>query len=285
MAPLTDANIPQFMEALAILYSAYPDINDAGFNGYGNWAVQSYAPVATGSTSTTGYNHAFAVFGKTIAQAQSIYASTAAKLAKYNGTSLFMKTSYYQFSNYQAYYSTLSGGQGPVGTNAALGSRLLDRTALKSSGLKTMLNITAGALYEFTGSNVCLTGGGQVFEDAEDPNSGVLPGWRKAYVHNIVARGWAPGTSEADQAAVHNDITNVKTKAMEAIAPTTGAYMNEGDRLDPNFLKNFYGSNVSKLQSIKAKYDSTSLFYCPTCIGSNAWYEDSTGRLCRARSS
>ena len=36
MAPLTDGNIPQFMDALATIYGSYPDLNDGGFSGYGS---------------------------------------------------------------------------------------------------------------------------------------------------------------------------------------------------------------------------------------------------------
>jgi hypothetical protein len=231
-------------------------------------------------TSTTGYNHALAVMGNTTTDAQTVFAPVAAKLAPYNGTSLSITTTYYSFPTYASYYSALSGGQGPVGSEAALGSRLLDRASLTGSGLKTMLNITAGNPGEFTVNNVCLVGGGQVFKDAADPNSGVNPGWRTSYVHNIVARGWAPGTSASVKAAIHADITNVKTQAMKDIAPTTGCYMNEADRFDADYLEDYYGANVPKLQSLKAKYDSLTVFYCPTCIGSDQWEEDSTGRLC-----
>jgi hypothetical protein len=278
MAPLTDANISEFMEALEILYSSYPTLNDGGFNGYGSWMVQSYAPVV--GNSTTGYNHALAIMGKSISDAQALFGPVAAKLAPYNGTSLSITTTYYSFPTYASYYSALSGGQGPVGSEAALGSRLLDRASLTGPGLAQMLNITAGSPGEFTVNNLCLVGGGQVFADAADQNSGVNPGWRTSYVHNIVARGWAPGTSEAEKSAIHADITNVKTQAMKAIAPNTGCYMNEADRFDADYLNDYYGANVANLQNVKAKYDPLMVFYCPTCIGSDNWGEDSTGRLC-----
>ena len=281
MAPLTEANIPQFMEALATIYENYPDLNDAGYSGYGSWNVNSYAPVV--GNSTTGYRHVIAVFGQTIAEAQRIYAPVAAKLAPYNGTSLSLTASYLSFPSYATYYATLSGVQEPVGASAAIGSRLLDRKALADSpaALRQMLNATAGTPGQFTSTNVALVSGGQVFKDAADPDSGVNPAWRTSYLHSIVAEGWAPGADAAAQKAVYDDITFKKVGAMRALAPDTGGYMNENDRFDPSFLQDFYGQSLAKLEKIKGKYDSSDLFYCPTCVGSERWVSDTDGRLCK----
>ena len=281
MAPLADTYIPQFMDALAELYAAYPDLNDAGYSGYGNWAVDSPFPVF--GSSTTGYTHTLALFGQTTAQAQSIFAPVAAKLQQYSG-SLVISANYSSFPSYSTFFSALSGVQQAVGNSGAAGSRFFDRAALTGSAtaLKQMLNITAGTPGQFTASGVSLVSGGQVFKDANDPNSGVNPAWRTSYVHNTNGRGWAPGTNASTQVAIHHDITYNKVGAMRALAPNTGSYMNEADRLDPQYLQDFYGSHTAKLQSIKVKYDPYNVFYCPTCIGSEKWVEDSTGRLCPA---
>ena len=144
-----------------------------------------------------------------------------------------------------------------------------------------MLNVTAGLPGQYTSNNICLVSGGQVFADAKDPYSGVNPAWRTSYLHNIVARGWTPEADAAEIQAVHDDITNTKVGAMRELAPDTGCYMNEADRLDPLYLEDFYGGSLEKLQAVKRKYDSGSLFYCPTCVGSDEWHEDNTGTLCR----
>ncbi|KFX96813.1 hypothetical protein V490_03129 [Pseudogymnoascus sp. VKM F-3557] len=283
MAPLTDANIPDFIDALAIVYSAYPDLADAGLHGYGSWAANSYAPVIPGLPYTTGYSHALGMIGKTIPDAKDAFESTAAKLSVYNGTSLYIRSDYFIFPTYAEYYRTLSGGVAPVGSDGAAGSRLLDRKALTNSeGLKNMLNTTAGLPGEFLQNSISLVSGGQVFKDSAEPYSSVNPGWRTSYLHNIVAGGWPPGSDAATKAAVHKDITEVKVGSMRAIAPDTGCYMNEADRLDPDYLKNFYGGALPKLQAAKKKYDPTGVFYCPTCVGSDAWKEDALGRLCKA---
>ncbi|CZT06861.1 related to isoamyl alcohol oxidase [Rhynchosporium graminicola] len=285
MAPYNDTYIPQFMEALAILYDSYADLNDGGYSGYGSWAVQSYAPVLSNTTFLTGYQHVLAVFNQSLSSAQTTFAPIAARLVPYNSSSLFISTTYYTFPSYQSYYNTLSGFQSAVGTSGAVGSRLLDRRALAlSPALKTMLNTTAGLPGQFTQTNLCLVSGGQVFADAaQDPLSGVNPAWRTAYVHSIVARGWAPGSSEEEIQAVHEDITTTKIGALRKLAPGTGSYMNEADRMDPLFLRDFYGASLERLREVKRRVDGGDLFYCPTCVGSEEWFEEGGGRLCRQK--
>lgn len=283
MGALADAFVPQFLDALTILYGAYPALNDGGFSGYGLWSIKSASPVV--GPFTTGYQHAFAVFDKSESEVSSIFASTAAKLAPYNGTSLFITTQYISFPSYAAYYATMSGVMSPVGSsNGALGSRFLDKTALTKSSteLKAMLTTVGGTGGQSLSNNFCLVGGGQVFKDAADPNSGVNPAWRTSYVHHVVARQWATDADDKTIQAVHDDVTYQKVGALRTLAPNTGSYMNEADRLDPLYLQDFYGKSLPRLQVAKAKFDPLGVFYCPTCVGSDQWSEDRTGRLCRS---
>lgn len=282
MAPLTDAYITEFMEALAILYSSFPALNEGGYSGYGSWDYANYQPVF--GNFTTGYQHTFAVFNQSLGAAQTLFAPVAIQLAPYTNESLFISISYIPFPSYQAYYTTLSGHSSAVGANAAVTSRFLDKQALTSSrsALKKMLNVTAGNPGQFTATNLCVVAGGQVAVDAADTYSGVNPAWRTAVVHNIVAEGWAPGSSQEIIDATHRDITYVKTGAMRKIAPRTGSYLNEADWADPWYKEDFYGEALGKLEVVKRRWDCEGVFYCPTCVGSWEWKEDEVGRLCRA---
>ena len=279
-APLKANNYSAFMDALAIVHLNYPNLSDIGFSGYGSWSI--YAPTPLVGNYSTGFIHTIAVFGKTAAEAEELFASTAAQLQEYNGTSLYMTTRYLSFSSYVAYYNALSGIVTPVGQTAALGSRLLDREALTGNvtALKTMLQTIAGTPEQATSNNIVFVGGGQVFADAKDPYSGVNPAWRRTYVHNIVARGWAPGSSDATIQAVYDDITYNKTQAMKDLAPNTGCYMNEADRFDPDYLQDFYGEHTRNLSDIKRRRDPRGVFYCPTCIGSERFRVRSSGQIC-----
>lgn len=228
LAPLSSNDTSVFMDAVAVLYQSYPDLSEAGFSGYGSWSI--YSPTPLVANYSTGFIHTIANFGKTAAEAEALFAPVARKLAMYNGTSLYMTTKYLHFPDFNSYYYTLSDVVTPVGqSNGALCSRLLDRKALAQdpAALKAMLKTTAGTPEQATSNNIIFVGGGQVFKDAADPYSGVNPAWRKTYVHNIVARGWAPGSSNATIQAVHDDLTYNKAIAMKQLAPNTGSYMNE----------------------------------------------------------
>lgn len=131
-------------------------------------------------------------------------------------------------------------------------------------------------------NTILLVSGGQVAKDAADPHFGLHPAWRKSPFISIVGRGWLPGSSEEIRTYIRSDVTKVKGAARKALAPNTGGYMNEGDRLDPECQKTFYGSNYAIHSATKRKYDPLHLFYCPTCVGSERWVERPDVPLCRA---
>lgn len=282
IAPLA-GNTSALLDAIAILYSSYPDLNNAGYAGYGSWSVASPTPLF--ANFTAGYVHGFYTFNKTVQEGQDAFAATLEKLLPYNGTSLFISVSYQFLEDYWTFYHEVASVESPVGTTASLGSRLFSRASVQNdtAGLRSMLEVIAGAPEEFTSNNFELVSGGRVFQDAADSHSGVNPAWRKSYFSNIIARGWAPGSSEEVQSAVKRDITYNKVAAMEKQAPDTGAYMNEADRLDPDWRRNFYGDHYERLLEIKQRHDPEGVFYCPTCVGSFDWEEDEAGRLCKRR--
>jgi len=273
------ADTSGLLDTIAILYSEYPDLNDAGYAGYGEWTINSPTPLF--ATFTAGYVHGIYMFNKTVAQAQAAFNATRTRLAPYNLTSVFISESYVSYPDYWSFYSAESGVEPAVGSSAALGSRLFDRPSVTQNftALRNMVGAIAGTPDQYTFNNFELVGGGAVFNNT-NPGSGVLPAWRSSYFSNIVARGYPIGTSQSVVDSIENDITYVKTAAMKALAPNTGAYMNEADRLDPNWQVDFYGSNYNNLHSIKQKYDPCSAFYCPTCVGSDAFGIDASGRLC-----
>jgi hypothetical protein len=226
IAPLT-TNTSALFDAISMIWAAYPDLNDAGYAGYGQWAVDF--PVPLFATFNSGYVHGIYVFGKSLEEAQAIFAPTAEKLKPFNGTSLFVSVTYASYPTYWDFYQHESGVEPPVGYPGALGSRLFDRTALTGNptGLRDMLKIVAGTPGQGASNNFELVGGGQVFKDGSDPYSGVNPAWRTSYMNNIVALILPLLANDSVIAAAYNDITYIKVAAMNVQAPNTGAYMNE----------------------------------------------------------
>ncbi|KAL4976919.1 FAD binding domain protein [Aspergillus desertorum] len=120
-------------------------------------------------------------------------------------------------------------------------------------------------------------------------DNSVLPAWRDALAHVIVGIQW---TSDADWATVYNASTAVTSwmDVMRSIAPDSGAYMSEGDLLEPNQTEAFYGSNYERLYALKQEYDPTGLFFALTAVGAEDWEVQTTdavpyswnnnGRLC-----
>lgn len=280
IAPLS-RNTSALLDAITTLYSSYPDLNDAGFAGYGTWSVASPAPLF--ANFTAGYIHGFYTFNKTVQEGRNAFAKILEKLLPYNGTSLFVSVTYESFDKYWTFYNEVGSIEPPVGSTPAHGSRLFSRASVQDNvaGLRDMLDTVAGKPDEFTSNSFELVSGGRVFQDAADQFSGLNPAWRKSYFSHIVARSWAPGSPEEVQSAVRRDITYNKVAATEKQAPDTGAYMNEADRLDPNWQRNFYGEHYERLLEIKQRRDPGGVFYCPTCVGSAGWEEDDEARLCR----
>ena len=276
---LKQTNTSGLLDAVAIISSGIPDMMDAGYAGYGSWSINSPTPLF--ANFLAGYVHGIYMFGKSQAAAKKAFDATRKRLLPYNGTSLFISESYVSYPNYWAFYEAESGVEPPVGTESALGSRLLDRKALTSdfAALRKTIGTIAGKQGEFTSNNVEFVA--PRIDLGSSDGAGILPAWRTAYFNNIVARGWAPGTPESAKEVIRHDITYNKVQALKQLAPQTGVYMNEGDRLDPDFKVDFYGSNYNQLLAIKNKYDRASVFYCPTCVGSDEWGLDGSGRLCR----
>ena len=195
IAPLT-SNTSALLDAIAILYEAYPDLNDAGYAGYGTWTLASPTPLF--ATFTQGYVHGFYTFNKTLTHAQNAFAPTLEKLKPFNGTSLFVSVSYLSFPDYWSFYNNESGVESAVGSASALGSRLFSRSDVQQdpAGLRKMIGIVAGTPEQFTSNNFELVSGGAVFA-LPDNSSAVNPAWRISHFSNIVARGWAADASQA----------------------------------------------------------------------------------------
>jgi FAD/FMN-containing dehydrogenase len=71
-------------------------------------------------------------------------------------------------------------------------------------------------------------------------------------------------------------------KAMDElrkIVPDPGSYVSESNFFERSWQQSFWGSNYSKLQAVKAKYDPTGLFFVHHGVGSEGWSADGFTRL------
>lgn len=272
-------NNSALLDAVAVLFQSYPGMNDAGFCGYGMWALNSITPIF--GNAFAGYSHTFWNFGKDISVAKQSFAPIRARLDKLSEYITINET-YRVYSDYWSMYEAESGVVDSVGVSGGISSHLFDTASVSDyQKVRSTLNITTGAPDEFAVNTLQLVSGGQVTKDAADPFSGLNPAWRKSPFVYAVSMSWAPGSSEAIKQTVRDDLTFIKGTAQKALAPNTGGYMNEGDRNDPDWANVFYGTNYAFHSATKKKYDPYSLFYCTTCVGSEAWTERPETPLCR----
>lgn len=281
IGPVSD-NTTGLLDAVAILFEDFPDLNDAGYAGYGTWSINQPSPLF--STFYAGYTHGTYMFNRSVSQAQAAFQGTLERLLPYNtssGGNLFISVSYVSYDNYWSFYHAESGVESPAGSAGVLASRLFSRSSVQNDtvGLRSMIEAIAGKPEQYTSNSVELVGGGAVFN--ADPLSGLNPAWRRSYFSNIAASGYTYESSDAEIEAVWAAV-QAKGAAMKSQAPDTGAYMNEANRLDSEWTKDFYGAHYERLLEIKQAVDPCGVFYCPTCVGSAQWKveDDRLGKLC-----
>jgi len=108
-----------------------------------------------------------------------------------------------------------------------------------------------------------LVGGNKVHRP-DDPDTAVLPAWRKMYTHVIG----------------YKIIGKPGVESLRQLAPDMGAYANEAFPYEDNWKTTFWGTNYEKLSQIKTKYDPDMLFWAVPGINADL-YEAKGGRQCK----
>ncbi|EGP89034.1 unnamed protein product [Zymoseptoria tritici ST99CH_1A5] len=283
-APRNSSDLDTFMTALTDLYQAFPYVTQAGWSGYGQWSTAGVLPFPN---TTIGYSHTMATFNRSLSASTAAFAPTLEKLQAYNGTSLTVSVAYTELPSYAAYYRAFSGIEPPAGGVGSESGRFLDEKALcrNRTALRETLDILAGTPEQATINVNEIFGApyGRIAADGRAESvSSVTPAWREMVINHIVSRQWKLDTAPADVKSIQDDVLLVKEGALRKLAPDTGSYMNEANKLDPDYKINFYGTHYARLESIKRLLDPEGVFYCPTCVGSDGWLQQDNGQLCRA---
>ncbi|KAJ6516922.1 FAD-binding domain-containing protein [Mycena vitilis] len=208
-------------------------------------------------------------------------AQSMALLAPFMNASLALPgiSLYSQVYTYGDINDALYQADDSVGTNVAMGSRLVPAAAYRDSSAKVeevYNKLLAAGAHHILGH---LVAGGKVAENA-NISSAVHPAWRTAKTHVIVTNPWNDSASLAEVRNVRNLFQTAQLPILEELTGSdAGSYSNEGDLFEPNFQTTFFGPNYAKLSAIKAKYDPGDLFIVAAGVGSERWDEWGLCRL------
>ena len=106
--------------------------------------------------------------------------------------------------------------------------------------------------------------------------------------HIITGVSVDPKSPVSEQLEKRSALTNGTMKRWRDITPGSGAYLNEADRLEPEWQKSFWGSNYERLAGIKKELDRRDVFWVDKGVGSEGWRVETfdggvseNGKLCK----
>ncbi|KAF2268709.1 FAD-binding domain-containing protein [Lojkania enalia] len=169
----------------------------------------------------------------------------------------------------------------------AVGSRLFPRSNFAS---ETGRNITFNVLKETVESGKVLIAFNMAptLERAGNPDNAINPAWRTSILHIITGIRWDVTASSTEILAARSALTNGTMQRWRDITPASGAYLNEADRMEPNWQQSFWGNKYDRLLQIKRDIDAKDLLWAVHAVGSERWSVESVdglpnenGKLCK----
>lgn len=258
-----------YWEAFAYLLSEFPRLKRGGLSGY----HFMFGPPVSPTIAVSG---SFSIFGSPNGTARQLMDPVADRMAEIDGVNFTMAVTS-SSSFFGSWNSSI--GYEAVGTGSAvLGSRLIPAHPLETDSKRIAQifhNLTEGGL------------GVQFYAVANSANRdlevALNPAWRDAVIHAITVNSWPDGAAEEVIQAGYDNVTYNTAMQVKGLAPESGAYHNEADPHDPNWQYTFFGENYNRLKDVKRRYDPGAVLWCLSCVGSEEWEPDHTGRLCRIR--
>lgn len=104
-----------------------------------------------------------------------------------------------------------------------------------------------------------------------DPNSeytSVTPAFRTAGWHIAMGAGWDLNATYSEYWPIFQALNQFGDAMRSTLPyPDSGAYFNEADYLDPEWINSYWGrANFARLQRIKTVYDPQGVFSCYNCV-------------------
>jgi hypothetical protein len=293
----TTANSDTFWSLIAYFHSQLPELSDAGAMGYyymtPNNSLGQPDPARQGMLAGGWF-----LPNKTVQQTKQIVAPLETTLR--NNTlgwddAVLMLNATFTLPDFTRAW-LLIGTPQAVGADVRLGSRLLDRQALKSDPARVkrlFKQANTNPQFTFIGHLIAGQGVKDVKNGIPGGDNAVLPAWRRdVYTHIVLPRSW-PYLNGTAKYETTTHLREVETEALRELAPDTGAYINEADPTEPNWQETFWGENYPRLLSLKREWDPKGVFWCVPCVGHGDGWEvksdvgvegaigQSPGRICR----
>jgi hypothetical protein len=265
----------KFWAATKDLYDRAIDYADAGIYAYSHI-------FPNGQDFTLGMQPFFAP-NKTASQLNTILSPYLSKLTALNIPFSPKITEYKSFyAAWQAEFPLET-----TGISMVVGSRLFPRSNFATeTGRNTTFSVlrqTAEAGQVLIGFNMATRG--------SNPDNAVNPAWRNSVYHIITGTTVDPKASAATVMDARSAFTNGTMQKWRNVTPSSGSYLNEADRLEPNWQQSFFGDKYARLLSIKKEMDPRSTFWAHHAVGSEEWQVESVdgkpnenGKLCKVGS-
>jgi hypothetical protein len=246
--------------------------------------VYSYLHIAPNGTDFSFRMHPFFGVNQTAKQVNSLLAPFFSNLTALNVPLSPRIVEYRSFySAWQAEFPLEKAGD----VQSTHGSRLFPRSNFAS---ETGRNITFAALRQMveSGQPIVAFQIAPTLQRSGTPDNAVNPAWRNAVFFAITRKSWDIKATASEILAIRKDFSNNLMQRWRDITPGSGSYVNEGDRMEPNWQQAFWGDKYTKLLGIKRKYDAKNVLWAINAVGS----EDQTvetadglphenGKLCK----
>ncbi|KAF1841239.1 FAD-binding domain-containing protein [Cucurbitaria berberidis CBS 394.84] len=170
------------------------------------------------------------------------------------------------------------------GVSGAVSSRLFPRSNFAS---ETGRNITFNVLRQSVEAGQSLIAFNMATRGS-NPDNSVNPAWRTSVYHIITGISVSYKASNTDIMSARAALTNGTMQKWRDVTPGSGAYLNEADRLEPNWQQSFWGDKYARLLEIKREMDHRDVFWAHHAVGSEGWKVESfdglpneNGKLCK----
>lgn len=276
-----------FWKAVAGVFSLLPHLKSKGFAGNIfldrppyvpklalHWTLNFLTPESSMDTT-----HA----AERVLEPLQLYLDTQSAHISYNS-----KLSFYP-SWFQSWNHTVHTEPHAVGAfGVAMASRLIPAASLDNT--TGFLELTLQSVSEsVTGFQAHLAMYEPSLSSSQGPTAEELrktslpPHWRTAVLQLFTVTTFLDYATAAEKMTVFEHVTNGPGKLIKQLAPDGGSYINEDDPFNPDWQRDFFGSqdNYESLRRVKNQVDHDGQLWCVSCVGSEAWTEDESGRLCR----